>query len=124
MELQQSFVPERSFKLSPLGKRSAAAAGEALKERPSYLFAAPQQVNVITLLPDHSPSLMVWNGERLKITTGSGPERILNEWWRDSDKNSALSGRDYFKVQDAGGRWLWLYRDLSTLEWFVHGVWM
>lgn len=122
MELQESFVPEKAFKLSPLGKREAPLG--VLKERPSYLFAAPEQVDVVSLLPDFSPSLMIWKGEKLKIITGSGPERILNEWWRNSDKNSALSGRDYFKVQDANGRWLWLYRDISTLEWFVHGVWI
>lgn len=124
MELQDSFIPERSFKLSPIGKiKSDSRASYVLKDRPSYLFAVPEQVQVITLLPDHSPSMMIWKGKRLRLSSGVGPERILNEWWKEADSRCALLGRDYFKVQDNSGRWLWLYRDLSSLEWFVHGIW-
>jgi hypothetical protein len=31
--------------------------------------------------------------------------------------------RDYFKVQDEQGRWLWIYRVLEQGCWFVHGLW-
>ncbi len=31
--------------------------------------------------------------------------------------------RDYFKVQDERGRWLWVYRVLESGDWFIHGLW-
>ena len=31
--------------------------------------------------------------------------------------------RDYFKIQDERGRWLWIYRVLESGRWFVHGLW-
>ncbi len=36
---------------------------------------------------------------------------------------SCLLTRDYFKVQDEHGRWLWIYRVLEGNDWFVHGLW-
>ncbi len=33
------------------------------------------------------------------------------------------STRDYFKIQDDLGRWLWIYRVIETGRWFVHGQW-
>jgi protein ImuB len=35
----------------------------------------------------------------------------------------SLSSRDYFKVQDEHGRWLWIYRVSGRSDWFVHGLW-
>jgi len=34
------------------------------------------------------------------------------------------STRDYFKIQNDSGRWLWIYRALETSRWFVHGQWV
>jgi protein ImuB len=31
--------------------------------------------------------------------------------------------RDYFKIQDDRGRWLWLYRQFDTRQWYIHGEW-
>ncbi len=33
------------------------------------------------------------------------------------------SHRDYFKVQDERGCWLWVFRDRASARWFMHGVW-
>ena len=44
-------------------------------------------------------------------------ERITTEWWQGPQT------RDYFKVQTAAGQWLWVYRQLETSRWFVHGIW-
>jgi protein ImuB len=35
----------------------------------------------------------------------------------------ATSTRDYYKVQDQHGQWLWLYRQRRDGQWFVHGIW-
>ena len=39
------------------------------------------------------------------------------------DDEPAGETRDYFKVQDEQGRWLWIYRVLEQGCWFVHGLW-
>jgi protein ImuB len=36
----------------------------------------------------------------------------------------AQHARDYFKVQDERGRWWWVYRELPSRAWFVHGGWV
>jgi len=63
-----------------------------------------------------------WGGEwgrgEHEITASIGPERIAGEWWRKNEPT-----RDYFAVQDDAGRWLWVYRELETGRWFVHGRW-
>ena len=77
---------------------------------------------------------MRWQGQDLRIVTGIGPERIGKEWWREpraqaraaptEDNESGPRStffRDYFRVQDHTGRWLWVFRAES--RWFVHGFW-
>ncbi len=78
----------------------------------------------MAITPDGPPSWLRWRDESLTITAGIGPERIAAEWWREANPNaSALPTRDYFKVQDASGRWLWVYREIETGRWFLHGEW-
>jgi protein ImuB len=55
-----------------------------------------------------------------------GPERIASEWWRDSEQQPT---RDYYVVEDGGGRRFWLYREgiygreaEAPPRWFVHGL--
>ncbi|NKF21282.1 Y-family DNA polymerase [Solimonas marina] len=45
------------------------------------------------------------------------PERLEGGWWGGADAR-----RDYFAVDWRGAR-LWVYRDLKTEAWFVHGLW-
>jgi protein ImuB len=52
--------------------------------------------------------------------TGSRPNEPLRE---ADDDEPAGETRDYFKVQDEHGRWLWIYRVLEQGCWFVHGLW-
>jgi protein ImuB len=37
---------------------------------------------------------------------------------------SDLAARDYYRVQDEAGLWLWVFRRLDTGRWFVHGLWV
>lgn len=46
-----------------------------------------------------------------------GPERIESGWWDGYDTR-----RDYHHAADADGRRLWVFRDLVTRRWFVHGL--
>lgn len=46
------------------------------------------------------------------------PERIEAGWWEDGDQR-----RDYYVAETArGARW-WVYRDLQSNAWFLHGIW-
>jgi protein ImuB len=76
------------------------------------------------MLPDKPPSFIQWRGKKLKILTGIGPERISPEWWGGTLAKETGVTRDYFKVQDECGRWLWVFRDQSTHTWFLHGMWV
>ena len=130
-----SHIPERSFsyrtieqKTSPTSPMKASPMkdkGFIIKEgRPPYLLDTPEQVEVLSMLPDKAPSRVTWDGLELKIVRGIGPERIANEWWREEIDLSVTKERDYFRIQDETGRWLWIFRNKRTMEWFVQGVWV
>lgn len=94
-------------------------------DRPSLLFATPERVQVISLVPDGPPSWLHWRGRGWGVHCGYGPERIALPWW-ESQRGGAPSPdiiRDYYEVQDDQGRLLWVFRDHVTHDWFVHGLW-
>ena len=45
-----------------------------------------------------------------------GPERIETGWWR-----GMMVRRDYWRVLTDKGRLLWVFCDLKTQQWFLHG---
>jgi len=45
------------------------------------------------------------------------PERIECNWWQDDTQ------RDYYIAETSeGSRW-WLYRDVQSSQWYLHGLW-
>jgi protein ImuB len=48
----------------------------------------------------------------------SGPERIEAGWWDDGDVQ-----RDYYVVRMNSGPDLWVFKDLRTSNWYLHGFW-
>ena len=46
-----------------------------------------------------------------------GPERIESGWWDERDV-----GRDYYTVVSSHGQRLWVYKDLSSCDWLLHGL--
>jgi len=147
----ESHIPERAFRQQPvLGPRASAdgVAAVTASERPSILLQRPEPIDVMAATPDGPPSWLRWRGVGRRIVAGFGPERIAGEWWEEEEnargpddtqrhKNgendapsrsasplaACLSARDYFKIQDETGRWLWVCRDLASNRWFVHGQW-
>ena len=122
-----SDVPERSVRrIAP----TAPDIGEAWAvkwPRPARLFANPEQIEVIALLPDQPPAVFTWRGKRRKVARADGPERIFGEWWRRPREFQAV--RDYFVVEDELGERYWVYRAGDGIDpetgshlWFVHGV--
>jgi protein ImuB len=129
-KLNQSYIPERSFSYQNAPDAMSSASVHqpiphySLEERPSYLLPRPEEITTLAMLPDKPPSFIQWRGKKLKIVTGIGPERISPEWWGAHLAQGEGITRDYFKVQDECGRWLWVYRDLATQTWFLHGMWI
>jgi protein ImuB len=119
-ELRASRVPERAFVLrSALHRPVLPAAVELVDgDRPTRLFDPPLPARVIALTPDGPVSHCEWSGGTHRITASIGPERIKGEWWL-GDRFE----RDYFRVQDGRGAWLWVFHERLTGRWFVHGVW-
>lgn len=126
VERVESHIPERSWR-----KRQAARDGERQGDaggtpdgpssggmRPTVVLPVPELVRVLAVTPDGPVASVAWGGEELRIDACEGPERIGGEWWRDD-----RPARDYFRVRDQHGRWLWLCRELARGRWFVHGVW-
>jgi len=51
-----------------------------------------------------------------KVLASWGPERIETGWWR------GLSVcRDYWRVETETRQHFWVYRDLRSKQWFLHG---
>ncbi len=76
-------------------------------ERPLWLLPEP-----VTLeLRDGRP----WLGEALTIEDNR--ERIESGWWDGKD-----IARDYFIACNRRGERFWIYRELATHRWWLHGV--
>jgi protein ImuB len=45
-----------------------------------------------------------------------GPERVETGWWR-----GRCVRRDYYQVETGAGERFWLFRELNSGAWFLHG---
>jgi protein ImuB len=138
----ESHVPERAMRrrtIASAGDGHAADAKVTVSDRPSLLFDRPEPAEVMAMTPEGPPLRVRWRGGEHRIVSAFGPERIGREWWgraearghggtkarRRNAQNSELmpQHRDYFKVQDESGRWLWVFCARGVNRWFVHGEW-
>jgi protein ImuB len=89
--------PESSWKSAPVGEQ-----GSPLKfpTRPLWLLAEPKPL------------------ENCGIPTDGRPERIESGWWDDKDVQ-----RDYYVVRTNEGAQLWVFKDLQSSNWYLHGFW-
>jgi protein ImuB len=99
--------------------------------RPLQLFDPPQPITVIAEIPDGPPRRFQWQRASHLIVLYEGPERIAPEWWRRKDGHMAGKGgltRDYYRVEDAGGRRFWIFRhglygtEKASPDWYLHGL--
>jgi protein ImuB len=81
--------------------------------RPLWLLPKPQ------LLRERDKKLfwhcLVGAGQALQLLRG--PERIGNHWWEQT-----YTARDYYVARAEDGRLCWVFRELSSDQWFVHGL--
>ncbi|ACI51114.1 conserved hypothetical protein [Gluconacetobacter diazotrophicus PA1 5] len=110
-------IPERGQRRMPAAGRPAAP-WHVPWPRPIRLLAAPEPVRVIALLPDHPPRAFTWRGRTHAVARTDGPERVRGEWWHRAQDDPV---RDYWIVEDDGGRRFWLFRTAVPC-WFLHGL--
>jgi protein ImuB len=86
---------------------------------PLRLFPIPEPVEIETPgeRADAPPAAFLWRGRLHRLTAARGPDRRLGAWWQGEH-----AARDYWAIEEADGRRLWLCRDLATDRWRVHGV--
>ena len=122
-----SHVPEAAYRLRPADEpaplRTKAAYPDINGDRPTQLLDPAEPAEVTFLQPEGPLATLHWRGEARPIVTTVGPERIGRRWWRVHLSRRSLDVRDYYKLQCAGGLWLWVYRTRPKSEWFVQGVW-
>ncbi|WP_298293061.1 DNA polymerase Y family protein [uncultured Litoreibacter sp.] len=125
--LHESHMPERA-----VGWRGALSDTRELvrpqaRERPLRLLRPPEEVRVLYAVPEGPPAQFVWRRQTHRVAKFAGPERIAPEWWQDRP-GSRL--RDYYKVEDAKGLRVWMYREglhedgrgQGDPRWFIHGL--
>lgn len=124
--LVESHVPERAAPPVPfvLEPAKASLSSPALRERPIRLLDHAELVEVVAAeIPEGPPSRFRWRQVSYRVTRAEGPERIAPEWWDNAD---GIGTRDYFRVEDEGGRRYWLYREgfygaETPPHWFIQG---
>ncbi|MEZ5864568.1 MAG: DNA polymerase Y family protein [Geminicoccaceae bacterium] len=93
--------------------------------RPLRLLDRPAPLEAMATVPDGPPILLSRHGRGEPVRFASGPERLEPEWWH-TDRPTPRS-RDYYRVIDAGGLDLWLYRagrydEAEPPTWHLHGT--
>jgi protein ImuB len=99
----------------PLTPGPSPARGEG-GDRPLHLEAVPRPLAVLSVVPDGPPVKFRLGESDERIARTWGPERIETGWWR-----GACVRRDYYQVETVRGQRYWLFRELATGRWFLHG---
>ncbi len=130
--------PESAFRLAPLtgrrpdgrpqntvhklGARWAAHRAEPSTadplRRPTHLLPRPEPIRVVWGGPPQAtpPHRFCYQGRWRTVVEAIGPERLESGWWRGPSQR-----REYYRAADSQGDWFWIFRDLRTNEWFLHG---
>jgi REP element-mobilizing transposase RayT len=75
-----------------------------------------QPLEVVSVAPDGPPQFVWLNRRRQRVVYHAGPERIETLWWRGRSVR-----RDYYRIATEEGTHMWIYRDLTTAKWYLHG---
>lgn len=123
--LVDTHVPEAACVLKPVvTMRPSTQASVPASEgpRPPILFDSPEPAEVMLLRPDGPVLALRWRGMQHRIVAAIGPETISGRWWLSRAIGERSLTRDYFRIQDEAGRWLWVFRNHCG-QWAVHGSW-
>ena len=103
-----SLVPELSHAIIGLAEKAAQQLPDVHSNslRPSWLFTTPQQVQ-------QRGQRLFWQGY---LQLSVGPERLQTLWWQEP------VARDYYLARRQDNLSVWVYQDLYSGGWYVHGV--
>ena len=140
-ELQEAIMPEQSWRMvqeSRPSVRSTTALGgypqaaqisahatsthvaeSSVAYTPAYGVRITEAPRPTRLLSEPVP-LAIEDLERLKILSSTPIERLENAWWEEEIARSAQR-RDYYFAVSPEGQCLWIFQDLQTDGYFLHG---
>ncbi len=119
----RSHIPEQAMRMNTLEITAGLIPppdGFITTQRPSLLLDPPEPVQVITGGAENAPGHIQWRGHIYTCQQVIGPERLTTAWWT----GAAAVTRDYFAVLDQTGQWLWVFHEMETGQWWVHGLWV
>lgn len=106
------------------GQASHSPLPDSPPPRPFRLLPEPLEVNLhweeqSTHSPSHAPHRATLNfaGKRWTLENWTGPERLQTAWWTNHE-----CSRDYYFAAATAGSRFWLFRDLNSGRWFLHGI--
>ncbi|WHI48260.1 DNA polymerase Y family protein [Microbulbifer sp. VAAF005] len=109
--LKESYLPEQAWQNTDTLIIKSNAKGQQIKPiqapRPNWLLAHPTKL-------ESSEHKLFYQGELQLL---QGPERIDGYWWQHG-----RHGRDYYIAKNRRDELYWVFQDLTTEEWFLHGV--
>jgi protein ImuB len=85
-------------------------------DRPLYIEPKPLGLSVVSVAPEGPPMQFRLAGRDERTVRAWGPERIETGWWR-----TRCVRRDYYQVETTSGGRYWLFRQLNTGRWYLHG---
>ncbi len=128
LEPQDSHVPDRAVRLSSAAAVCPKETWSGKPLRPLRLLDRPEAVEVVTdIAPHQPPSLFYWRKVKHHVRATTGPERIVPEWWH-CEQSWGGGLRDYWRVEDKGGRRFWLFSESASscsskaVRWYLHGL--
>ena len=116
----QSHIPERAFTVAAAAYSTPESFPSSGLVRPLLLFT-PEPIQPIG--EARPPNAFNWRGMAYQTQRATGPERIAPEWWWD-DPTWRNGVRDYWRIQTAEGRRLWLFHAKGAETrggWFTQG---
>lgn len=102
---------------SRLARHRAEPSTEDPLRRPTRLLSPPAEIEVLALASEGLPAKFKYHQQAYNIIQHWGPERLESGWWRGPSVR-----RDYFRVETEHGAWWWIFRDMHSNRWFLHGI--
>lgn len=85
--------------------------------RPTHLFAPPEPLAGVSCSVEGLPLEFIFENRRRRVLAHWGPERLESGWWRGPSMR-----REYYRLETHCGQWWWIFRDLASGIWYVHGL--
>jgi protein ImuB len=106
--------------------RSVVPLSDGSWTRPTQLLVAPLKLEVqcdsskiptrIRMTNEASKGASA-SSDFQRIVEAIGPERIESSWW-----SGPTIRRSYYRIALDSGIWWWIFQDLSTKQWYLHGL--